>query len=631
VPRAADLVGPLVPPALVLPAPGTPTPVVKPDPAARKPKDGSKLRAEAESLREALERSSEMLADQLADRAREIDDKAAAHLRALEQERGSLPGELRASIAAVLPGMVADAVDVAVASRPVEAPPLGTLSDELRRSIAAALPGMVAEAVRVATAARAPERLPRTSLPDEVRRSVAGVLPSMVADAVNLALATRAAALPDPADGALPRAGHDAIIEARQRSLEKRLDGVTRRAQQIDDRVTTHLRAIDDDRAAMSDVQQRQQELAQSLTDADLTGHHNRLAVWVNETVPKIVAVAVQAPLEAQSTSMAASLDRAERVRSDVEVLGRTVQETSERVMGTLFRRDQEVDARAAAQLRILEEERSALAALLEGGRDQITESVVGALPTIVDDAVRRAMERYATERRAPALEMATRLRSDADVMRETLQRSFEKMMEALAVREQELDERVTASVRAYEHEKAELAELRSQVAGSLAESLPAMVADAVRPAEELHRADLEAARAETARLRAESEATAAELREAVAGLRAALADREESSRLQAAASERALEGLRSAMARRGSGANGRPGSLPAAPVEATVVDDAHDGPRDGPVAAGRSSVPRARRVERRMLKIDDGDDGPWRPLDRRQAALSDLLDGPPE
>jgi len=58
--------------------------------------------------------------------------------------------------------------------------------------------------------------------------------------------------------------------------------------------------------------------------------------------------------------------------------------------------------------------------------------------------------------------------------------------------------------------------------------------------------------------------------------------------------------------------------------LETTVGNEV---PKPGRPVLGRSPVPRSRRVERRLLKIDDRDDGPRRPLDRRQATLSELLD----
>jgi hypothetical protein len=596
-------------------------------------------------MREAQERSFERMGAELAvqaselehrgralaDWARQIDERAAAHGRALEHDRALVPGEMRKSVAELLPGMVAEAVRIAIDAR------------------------------------RSEPTTSRTSVADEVRQTVAGLVPGMVAEAVDFALASRPADPYDKESGApRPLSEHDPIITARQRSLEKRIDGLTRRDQEIDDRVTTHLRSLDDDRAALSELVRRQDQLERSAADA--AGQYGQLVAWVDDAVPGRVADAVRTTLEAHAAALSSNAERAERVRVETETLGRAVQEASERIMETLYRRDQEVDERSAAQLGALEDQRAALAALLESGRDQIVQSVVGVIPAMVDDAVRTAMARFANERRVPALEQATRLRADSDIMREGLQRSFEKMMESLAVREQELDDRAAAYVRAVEHEKGELAEIRSQVAASLSEALPGMVAEVVRATDEQHRADLEAAHGEMARLRAESEAATTELREAVAEMRAAaVAQRAEAVERQAAASERALEGLRSAIARPGaSGAgNGRPRATtppppppraeasmkatadptirwaadpPAKPnvapaadaepmyeLETLIVEEA-DVP---PIERRPSPVPRARRVERRLLRIDDRDDAQWRPLDRRQAALSDLLDEP--
>jgi hypothetical protein len=216
-------------------------------------------------------------------------------------------------------------------------------------------------------------------------------------------------------------------------------------------------------------------------------------------------------------------------------------------------------------------------------------------------------------------------------------------MMESLAAREQEMEDRAAAHVRSVAHEKSELGELRSQLTMSLTETVAAAVAEAVRAAGEDRRAEMDAAREELERLRAENEVATAELREAVAEMRAELARGQDSVERQAAASERAIEGLRSALTRPATSANGRSSRAPDGPPpatderaetvdadapaapEVTVVDET-DG---GMVVYGKSVVPRARRVERRMLKIDDRDDASWRPLDRRQAKLSELLNRP--
>jgi len=512
----------------------------------------------AESMRELFERSFQRKAAELAARAREVDDRAAAHMQALDYDRATLP-------------------------------------DELRRSIAAVLPGMVADAVRAAGSARPPDPPPRE---------------------------------PGEREGPRLRGPHDPIVEARQRSFEKLLDALTRRAQEIDDRVTTRLRALDDDRAVLADVVRDQDRLARSLSEADVAGRHDRLAAWVTEAVPGMVAGAVRAAMEAEATALSESVDRVERVKADTEAMGGAIQESSERMLEALYRRDQEIDDRGAAHLRALEEERTALAALLEGSRDQVAQSVVGVLPAMVEGAVRTAMERYTTERRAPAQEMASRLRADSDVMRETLQRSFEKMMESLAVREQAMDERAAAHLRALEQEKSALAEIRAELAGSLEAALPGLVAVEVRSAVDAQMAEVNAGRSDAERLRAEAGATAEELREAIARLRTALVTRDQTVERQAVAHELALEGLRSDLAgllAAPAGASAPPTAGPAPPVLVTAVVDETAA---GRVGFGRPTVPRAQRVERRMLKIDDGDDGPWSALDRRQSALSELLDG---
>ncbi len=600
------------------------TAAARSEPGARKQKDvGVRLRAEAEAMREALERSFETMEAELADRARqidararELDERAAAQLRAIEHDRASVPAEVRKSIAGVLPGLVAEAVRISIDSRRSDQPSAASVADEVRHLLAATVPGMVADAVDVALESRAAEQ--------------AGAGP----------------------EGSPPRPEDRALAAARQRSLEKRIDGLTRRHQEIDDRITDRLRAIDDDRAALAELARRQDQLAKAVADA--AEHDTRLVAWVDDAVPAHVAAAVESALDAQGASLQSSLEQVERARADTETLGKTIQESSERLMESLYRRDQEIEERGAAQLIALEEERAALAVLLENGRDEVAKLVIRAMPAMVDAAVRTAMDRHASERREPALELANRLRAEADIMREALQRSFEKMMESLAAREHELADAAAAHGRRVEHDTGELADLRASVTASLTETLPAMVADSVRAAEEEHRASLEAARHDMARLRAESEATAAELREAVAGLRAAaLVQRSEAVERQAAASEQALESMRSVMTRpavarptvaRATGAaaraddpagraNGGPNAVtlpsstdpePLYELEETVDEEELRPERP---LLGKSPVPRSRRVERRLLKIDDRDGEPWRPLDRRQAALSDLLD----
>ena len=301
----------------------------------------------------------------------------------------------------------------------------------------------------------------------------------------------------------------------------------------------------------LADVIHHQDRMAQAIADADVDGRHDRL---VNDVIPDAVAGAVDAAMKARAAALSTAVGRVEKVRADTKALADTIRESSEGMLDALFRRDQD----SASQLQALAEERAAMTEMLEGGREEIAKSVVNSLPALVEVAVRTAMERYATERRSGVQELASRLRADADVMRDALQRSFEKMMESLASREQELEERAAAQVKALGHEKSALADLWAKAALAVTQALPGMVAEAVADSEQLDRAELEAVRQETqgweelrpSPAQDEHEATAAELREAVAELRAALIDRDGVVERQAAAYERALEGLRAAMAR---------------------------------------------------------------------------------
>ena len=610
----------------------------------------------------------ERLSAELPTRARQLDDRAEAHLRMLDSDRASLEilghelvargHEIDARIEAHLQAVEHDR---------------NTLPDELRRSLAASLPALVTEAVRLENSRRA-ERQP-----------------------------------PPPPPEPPARAEADPIFEARQRSLEKRLDGLTRRAQEIDERVTTHLRGIDDDRAVLADVITHQDRMAQALADADLDGRHDRLTQWVNDAIPVAVAGAVDAAMKVKAAALSTAVGRVEKVRADTKAMVDNLHESSERMLEALFRRDQE----SVVQLQALEDERAAMKAMLEGGRDEIAHSVVNSLPALVEVAVRTAMERYATERRSGVQELSGRLKADSDVMRDALQRSFEKMMEALSSREQQLEDRAVAHVKELEREKGVLADLWQKAAHTVTDALPAMVAAAVSDADRLDREELAALRQETERLRGEQErmqaeqhrragrsrggraaaaaidheAAMAELRQAVAELQAALIERDTVVQRQAAANERALAGLRAAMASRPPRVACHPhprrqnhhcrppaaGRTPAARVWArqaqakhppqsdpesepdfefeadeaarrrraesvlvAVVDDIDgdthgDNDRDtngGRVKYGQSAVPRAQRVERRMLKIDDRDDAAWPALSRRSEALSNLLAG---
>lgn len=224
-----------------------------------------------------------------------------------------------------------------------------------------------------------------------------------------------------------------------------------------------------------------------------------------------------------------------------------------------------------------------------------------------IEVAVRKAVARRAADLEAKASSAAERLhielaavklshddhlaslRAETDVMGQALRRSFEQMIDVLDARRRELDDEARA--------------------------LPLMVAGAVSASVDFHRGELEAVWEESERLRAESAAATAELHQAIAEIRADLGK---------------------ALVPPSAGSpNGRvPHPAPAPPALAAEVVDQdpsrgimeNDG-EGGPVV-GRSTVPRARRVERRMLKLDDSDDASWPSLDRRKAALSNLLDG---
>ena len=589
--------------------------------------ESAKLRAEGAAISTILEQSYEKMSAALADRSRALDDQAReldllaqeldrrvrelderteVALEALDHDRVSLPARARQAIASVVPDAVETIVRQAVETR-------------------------------VTAAVRALEQ-DRRALPEQLRQSVAAALPDIVDEAVGKALDARdpLALLSEPGSTPL-RSDHDSIAPARQRSFDKRLDGVVRRAQEIDDRVTTHLRAIDDDRILLADLVRHQDRLAQSVAEIDVAGRYEELTKWVTETVPTMVKTAVKTALGAQAAALSTAVGRAERARADSHALSATIQATSERILEALYRRDQEADDRAASQLSAFEQERAALAGLLEGNRERVEQTVLSGLPVLVNSAVRVSMEAYRSERRSGVEELAARIRADSDVMRETLQRSFEKMMESLAHREQELDERAAAHKRALEHQKAETAELWAKAARSLADALPSMVAEAVQAAGELDRSELEAARQETDRLRVETEAAMADLREALGQVREALGGRDEAVERQAAAYQRAIEGMRAAMARPTATPDRGPtrAPAPAPPVVPVVVAEAVPAKvveisDDGRVMSGRSTVPRAQRVERRMLKIDDSD-AAWPAISRREAALSHFLDGDDE
>ncbi len=640
----------------------------------------------------------DQVAAELVARAHEVEERATAHARVFEIDRAWLE-----RLAAELPTRAIQLDDRAEAHL--------RMLDSDRASLEVLGHELVARGheidARIEAHLQAVE-YDRHTLPDELRRSLAASLPELVTEAVRLENSRRAERQPPPPPPEPPaRAEADPIFEARQRSLEKRLDGLTRRAQEIDERVTTHLRGIDDDRAVLADVITHQDRMAQALADADLDGRHDRLTQWVNDAIPVAVAGAVDAAMKVKAAALSTAVGRVEKVRADTKAMVDNLHESSERMLEALFRRDQE----SVVQLQALEDDRAAMKAMLEGGRDEIAHSVVNSLPALVEVAVRTAMERYATERRSGVQELSARLKADSDVMRDALQRSFEKMMEALSSREQQLEDRAVAHVKELEREKGVLADLWQKAAHRVTDALPAMVAAAVSDADRLDREELTAIRQETERLRVEQErmqaeqeqaqetdaeaeaadaaaarrdheheAAMVELRQAVAELQAALIERDTVVQRQAAANERALAGLRAAMASRPppspatrtpgtkttTAARAAAGRTPAARVWArqgqakhppqsdseaepdfefetdadeaaesvlvAVVDDLDgDITRDtngGRVKYGESAVPRAQRVERRILKIDDRDDAAWPALNRRSQALSNLLAG---
>jgi len=224
------------------------------------------------------------------------------------------------------------------------------------------------------------------------------------------------------------------------------------------------------------------------------------------------------------------------------------VQASAERMMEALYRRDQEVDARAAAH------------------------------------------------RRAREAEVASRMEADAEVQQEAQRQSFERMM---ALRERDLQDRAVAHERAHQQQQAGLADLRERVTRLVDEALPAVVAD-VRAATDLQHAEYEEARRATERLWAETEAVADELRTAVTEMRAALAHNGALAR-HAAAYQQALEELRSALGRPTVLANGRSG-----PEPSVVPADSRG---RAPSSEASASASRSRRGQHRRRRAD-GDGG---------------------
>src|SRR5205085_1308616 len=135
----------------------------------------------------------------------------------------------------------------------------------------------------------------------------------------------------------------------------------------------------------------------------DFDGRHHQLVQWLADAVPASVAAEVDAAMKVKAAALSTAVGRVEKVRTDTKALADAMRESSERVLDTLFRRDQD----SASQLQALAEERAAMTEMLEGGRAEIAQSVVNSLPALVEVAVRTAMERYATERRSGVLELA--------------------------------------------------------------------------------------------------------------------------------------------------------------------------------------------------------------------------------
>jgi hypothetical protein len=268
------------------------------------------------------------------------------------------------------------------------------------------------------------------------------------------------------------------------------------------------------------------------------------------------------------------------------------------------------IDERAEAHQRAVDDERSSMAAMPDAGRQQTDPAVLADLSPMVAEAVRHAMQ----DAQEQLLGMVT---------------------EAVASRAQELDQRASDQFRALAQEQSALNTLRAEVIGSVTEALPVLVARAVLSVTDRQRAELEALREETECLRAESRVTAAEVRRVVDEIRAAVNRGDGTFEPHVAAYRPGL-------------AEGPPPDAPPPPpspdvesespvpvpvpvpvTEAAAAATIVDRTNGGRVAFGKSTVPRARRVERRMLKIDDSDDsddGPWPGLGRREAELSKFL-----
>ncbi len=270
--------------------------------------------------------------------------------------------------------------------------------------------------------------------------------------------------------------------DADRQVLANRLDDLASRARELEDLVTSHRRSVDDDRIEV----------------ANLARRHDRLVSLVEDALPGLVTDAVKTALEAQSAALLDSLSRAERVRSETEAMGAAVQASAERMLEDLYRRDQEVESRATSHRRRLEEEAmTAVAEMLDRGKEDVTRSVTGGLAPVVHEAVRAAMERYAADWRAGEAEMASRLRAEAEVQQANQRQSFEQMM---AVRARELDDRAYAHELAHEEERRAVAQLRDQVTRLVTEAVPAMVDGALEEQAAAYRVALEELRSARAR-----------------------------------------------------------------------------------------------------------------------------------
>ncbi len=509
----------------------------------------------------------EEITAQLATWAARADERAAAHLRMLEPDPAPVPDEVRGWIAGTLPGMVVATVRQALVDGPAAHPRLEAMvAEAVDRAVTthpAADPGlhqMVTEAVARAFDARPapdPPQLDRM-VAEAVARDLGSrgaeppALEETVAQAVLAAMEARLELGRDPR-----RLEHGAIVLSRQRSFVRRVDSLDRRTREIDDRVNACVPPDDDGGAGHFDLQRRQDEMSEALAGTVGVDRPDRLAAWVEEVVPAMVAESLATAVEAHSAALRTADGRAEEAWTEIEARRETILASSERALEMVGRRDTE----EVADARRREVEHAARRELLEAARDQVAQSLVVLVPPIVDDAVRCAVERYDAGKQAGVMEMAGRDRADSGVLRDSLQCSFERMMEALVVREQALDERAAAHERALALEKHRLADLRDEVVGSIDEDLTVMVEDAVRAAIALQRAEMATARQEAERLWGATDVATAELREAVEELTAPPAGGDVEA--VARADGRAAVGPRSVMGTAPAHANGGPGRAP--------------------------------------------------------------------